>query len=103
MPNEIIVEVPAMINKGGVNGIKLKNYPSDFSSLLLNQTSVIKLTAEAILEKSKNKALKALLADPIVDNAIQAKKMLDHMIKIQEKHLGYLQKKKFIKKFINIL
>ena len=53
-------------------------------------TSVMRLTAEAILEKSKAKALKALLADPVVDNAITAEKMLDNMIEIQKQHLGYL-------------
>ena len=56
----------------------------------MNQASVIRLTAEAILEKSKSKALKALLADPVVDNAVEAEKLLDKMIEIQEQHLGYL-------------
>ena len=56
----------------------------------MNQTSVMRLTAEAILEKSKSKALKALLSDPVVDNAVAAEKMLDNMIEIQKQHLGYL-------------
>ena len=56
----------------------------------MNQTSVMRLTVEAILEKSKAKALKALLADPVVDNAVTAEKMLDNMIEIQKQHLGYL-------------
>ena len=55
-----------------------------------DQASVIRLTAEAILEKSKSKALKALLADPVVDNPHQAEKLLDDMIQKQEKYLGYL-------------
>ena len=50
----------------------------------------MRLTAEAILEKSKSKALKALLADPIVDNLVQAEKLLNKMIEIQKQHLGYL-------------
>jgi alpha-galactosidase/6-phospho-beta-glucosidase family protein len=56
----------------------------------MNQTSVIRLTAEAVLEKSKTKALKALLADPVVDNAVKAEKLLNKMIEIQKQHLGYL-------------
>ena len=90
LPDDIIVEVPGIVNKEGVCGLKLENYPADFASLLMNQASVIRLTAEAILEKSKAKALKALLADPVVDNAVQAKKLLDKMIEIQKQHLGYL-------------
>jgi alpha-galactosidase len=73
-----------------VSGVKLENYPADFASLLMNQVGVMRLTAEAILEKSKAKALKALLADPVVDNAVAAEKMLDNMIEIQKQHLGYL-------------
>ena len=73
-----------------MRGVKLENYPTNFASLLMNQTSVMRLTAEAILEKSKAKALKALLADPVVDNAVAAEKMLDSMIEIQKQHLGYL-------------
>ena len=90
LPDNIVVEVPGLVNRDQISGIKLNNYPSDFASLLMNQTSVMRLTAEAILEKSKTKALKALLADPVVDNVVAAEKMLNNMIKIQEKHLGYL-------------
>ena len=67
-----------------------KNYPFDFSTLLLSQVSVMRLTAEAILEKSKDKALKALLADPVVNNVTEAEKLLNHMIEKQYQHLGYL-------------
>ena len=90
LPDNIVVEVPGIVNKDSIRGVKLKKYPADFASLLMNQTSVMKLTAEAILEKSKSKALKALLADPVVDDAKAAEKLLDHMIEVQKKHLGYL-------------
>ena len=90
MPDNIIVEIPGNINKDGVSGLKLENFPADFASLLMNQTSVIRLTAEAILEKSKAKALKTLLADPVVNNVVKAEKLLNKMIEIQKQHLGYL-------------
>tara|TARA_Y100001936_G_C16068163_1_gene668672 strand:- start:1063 stop:2379 length:1317 start_codon:yes stop_codon:yes gene_type:complete len=90
LPENLVVEIPAIINKKGTNGIKIKNYPDDFTSLLLSQASVIRLTAEAVLEKSKVKALKALLADPIVDNPINAEKLLIEMIDKQKPYLDYL-------------
>ena len=90
LPDNIVVEVPGIVNKNAVIGVKLENYPADFASLLMNQVSVMRLTAEAVLEKSKSKALKALLADPVVDNAVQAEKLLGTMIEIQKQHLGYL-------------
>ena len=68
LPDGIVVEVPAVINNNGVSGIKLENYPKSFATLLLNQVSVIELTTAAILQHSKDIALQALLADPVVDN-----------------------------------
>ena len=90
LPNDIVVEVPAVINKKGANGKKLDNYPKTFGALLNSQTGVIQLTTEAILNKSKHGAYLALLSDPIVDDAIKAEKLLNTMINKQSKFLGYL-------------
>ena len=90
LPNDIVVEVPALINKNGIHGQRLENYPSNFGSLLNNQASTIQLTTEAILNKSKHSVYLALLADPIVDNANSAEKMIDTMIEFQKEYLGYL-------------
>ena len=48
------------------------------------------LTTEAIIKKSKHFAYLALLADPVVDNAIDAEKLLDNIIEKQSEFLGYL-------------
>ena len=91
LPDNLVVEVPGKVNAKGVHGIKIENYPTEFASLLMNQVSVIRLTAEAILEKSKSKALKALLSDPVVDNPTKAEKLLDDMLEKQKQYLGYLK------------
>ncbi len=91
IPDKIVVEVPAKLNKDGVQGIKLENYPKGFGSLLNLQVGVIELTTEAILKKSKHYAYLALLADPVVDNAIVAEKLLDNIIEKQTDYLGYLK------------
>ena len=90
LPNKIVVEVPAKLDKTGVHGIKLNNYPKGFGNLLNSQVGVIEMTTEAILKKSKHDAYLALLADPVVDNAINAEKLLNNMIETQEEFLGYL-------------
>ena len=88
--NDIVVEVPGNINKEGVQGLRLQNYPKSFALLLSNQVGVIKLTTEAALKKSKHLAYLALLAEPIVDNPITAENLLNTMIEIQKDYLGYL-------------
>lgn len=90
LPKDIVVEVPAIVNKNGVIGQRLNNYPTKFGSLLNNQSSTIQLTTEAILNKSKHDVYLALLADPIVDNAYSAQKLTETMIEFQRDYLGYL-------------
>ena len=91
IPNDIVVEVPAMVNNRGINGIKLENYPDNFASILVNQVGTIRLTTAAVLEKSKSLAFQALLADPVVDNYQSAEKLLNTMMTFQSEHLGYLK------------
>jgi len=91
LPDGIVVEVPGLISKDGVSGIKIENYPKNFASLLLNQVSVIELTTEAILNQSRNIAFQALLADPVVDNVGDAEKMLNTILNLQSPYLDYLQ------------
>ena len=91
LPKDIVVEVPGILNKSGVTGVRLENYPSDFGSLLNNQAGTIQLTTEAVLKKSKHSAYKALLSDPVVNNAISAEQLLNTMVDFQQEYLGYLK------------
>jgi len=91
LPEWLVVEVPAVVDKNGVHGVKLGRLPRGFTGLLLNQAAVHDLTAEAILQKSKAAALQALLVDPIVDHYENLEEMLNTMIDYQEKWLGYLK------------
>lgn len=91
LPEWLVVEVPATVDKEGLHGLKLGALPRGFAGLLLNQAAVHDLTAEAILTKSKAAALQALLVDPIVQQYCGLDEMLETMISYQEKWLGYLE------------
>ena len=43
-----------------------------------------------MLNKSKHSVYLALLADPIVDNAASAEKLIETMVEFQKEYLGYL-------------
>ena len=90
LPNGIVVEVPAIVNKDGISGIKLENYPTPFALLLNNQVGTIELTTQAVLDKSKHCAYLAMLVDPVVDDPNAAKRLLNTMIEVQHEYLGYL-------------
>ena len=50
----------------------------------------MKLTTEAVINKSRQSAYLALLADPVVDNYQSAEKLLNTMLDIQSTYLSYL-------------
>lgn len=87
LPRDCVVECPAIVNREGVHGIKLGNYPKGLAALLMTQASVQDLVIETILTKSKDVALQALLADPVVDSQSQAEKILDEMLRLQTDYI----------------
>lgn len=91
LPDWIVVEVPAIVDKNGIHGIPMGQLPRGYAGLLMNQVAVHDLTAEAVLTKSRAAALQALLVDPIVNNYQGIEEMLDTMIAYQEPWLGYLK------------
>ena len=90
LPSDIAVEVPAVIGKSGVKGVEFSEYPRGFAALLRNYCGVYDLTAQAVLEKSRDAALQALLVNPIVNDCTYVSQMLDHIIDRQKKWIGYL-------------
>ena len=91
MPSHAVVEVPATVDAKGIHGDKLGKIPTGFAGLLNNQVYVSELTVEAILNRSKDLALQALLVDPVIDNVSAAEKTLDVMMSLQSEYLGYLK------------
>lgn len=91
LPEYLVVEVPAVVDKTGVHGVKLGELPKGFSGLLQNQVAVHDLTAEACLTGSRELVLQALLVDPVVDKVGAAEKMMDAMLDLQSEYLGYIK------------
>ena len=91
LPDDIVVEAPAVVDQEGVHGIPLGKFPKGFGGLLNNQYAVHDLTAEAVLTGSKVAALQALLVDPVVGSVKAAEQTLETMLSIQGKYLDYLK------------
>ena len=91
LPANQVVEVPGIIDSKGVHGVRLDNYPKGFGGLLKTQVPVNDLTVEAILSKSKDTAMQALLVDPVVDNVQAAEGIFNTILRVQNKYLGYLK------------
>ncbi len=91
LSQDLVVEVPGMIDKEGVHGVKFGMFPKGIAGLLNNQVAVHDVTVEAAMTGSRELALQALLVDPIVDSLRGAEQMLDLMLELQKDYLGYIK------------
>jgi alpha-galactosidase len=87
IPQDLVVECPAIVNKHGMEAVKLGEYPKGLAALLRNQASVQDLVVEAILKKSKEIAFQALMLDPTINNASKAEEIFEEMIKINKDYI----------------
>ena len=91
LSHDMVVEVPAIIDRNGVHGVELGALPKGIVGLLSNQVAVHDLTAEAALTGSRDIVLQALLVDPVIDSLHGAEQMLDLILELQKDYLGYIQ------------
>ncbi len=84
LSEDLVVECPAMIDKDGIHGIPLGEYPKGLAALLRYQGSVQDLVVEAAIHQSKDLAFQALIADPCVESPTQARAILDKMLEVQK-------------------
>jgi alpha-galactosidase len=87
LPNDLVIECPAIVNMDGLHPIKLGEFPKGIAALLRTQASVQDLVVESVLQLSKELALQALLADPVVDSYTQARNILEEGLRLQKKYL----------------
>ena len=87
IPQDLVVECPAIVTKQGLEAVKLGDYPKGLAGLLRNQASVQDLVVEAVLKKSKEIAFQALLLDPTINDATKAEKIFEEMLEINKDHI----------------
>jgi len=87
MPDDAIVEIPAMVNASGLHPIKVGPLPEPIAALCNKQVSIHKLLVEAYKERSKKILLQALSLEPVVDSIDRAEKMMEEMLRIEKEFL----------------
>jgi alpha-galactosidase len=91
LPDNIAVEVPGRITTGGVEGLEIKDYPKGFAALLRNYSGVYDLTADAILQGSRDLVIQAVLVIPGMHIIKGIDEMVDLMLSQQSKWLSYIK------------
>jgi alpha-galactosidase len=87
LPQDLVVECPAVINKTGLQGIKLGKYPMELLSYIQTQISIMDLVLEAIFQESRDLALKAILAEPLIQTYGQAENILNDLLEMEEEYI----------------
>ena len=79
LPQDLILECPATVNKDGVQGIRWGDLPKNIAALLRIEASVQDVCIDAILNKSKEQAITALAIDPNLGSFENAEKIFNEM------------------------
>ena len=77
LPEEAIIEVPVLVEKGNIQALEVPTAPQAVKALVQLNCAYEMLAVEAIVEHNRDKALKALLLNPIIRTYDQAAKTLE--------------------------
>jgi alpha-galactosidase len=88
-----VVEVPCMVDKGGVHPTYVGNLPSQLASLNRLNINVQELAVRGIVEKDKTKVLQAILLDPLTFSMLsidEIKEIVSEIFKAEKQYMkGY--------------
>lgn len=87
LPNEAIVELPARVVEGGVEGIRVGPLPMAVREILSRRVTQQEIQIDAALSGDRDLALRGLLFDDQIISLQVAEQILDASLKANEKYL----------------
>jgi len=87
LPQDLVIECPAIVDKEGVHGVKIGNIPKNIAALLRIEATIQDLCVEAVLNRSKELAIAALAVDPNVGSFEMADNIFNEMYSLQKEFL----------------
>lgn len=92
LPQDAIVEVPAVISGKGVSGFSIGELPQAIAALCQTQVGVQELAVAAAVTGDRSVALRVLLADPVVQSMEAAESILDELLALEADYLPQFKK-----------
>lgn len=77
LPDEAVVEVPAVVGASGITGLAVGALPAGIAAILESRSRQQELTVQAALRGDRQLAIQALALDPLVGNPSIATAILD--------------------------
>ena len=87
LPNDTIVEIPAVINGMGVQGVHIGEMPSPIAALLQREADLVEMVVDTAVSGDRQLALQTLLLDPMINDINRARAVLDDYLKTFAKQL----------------
>lgn len=87
LPQDAIVEVPAVISGTGVSAISVGELPMGIAGLCTTQVGVQELAVTAAATGDRDAALQALLSDPVMHSIDAAEKILSELLTLEADYL----------------
>lgn len=77
LPAETIVEVPALVNGLGIQGVTLGDLPHPIAALLRREADLVEMVVDTAVSGDRHLALQTLLLDPMINDIGRARAVLD--------------------------
>ena len=93
LPQDGIVEVACMINRNGINPCYFGRLPEQLAALNRSNMSFFELSVEAVLQKDRDMAMRALMMDPLtaaVCSLSEIKEMFDELYEAEKDYIPEL-------------
>ncbi|MHA1258517.1 MAG: hypothetical protein ACTSSG_00750 [Candidatus Heimdallarchaeaceae archaeon] len=84
LPEDLVIECLAIVDKSGVKGIPLGDYPEPLVDLLREEANVQDLVVKTILNSSREYVVKALQADANFPRKQLINQFIDEMLELQK-------------------
>ena len=84
LPDDAIVEVPAVVSSLGVQGVRMGPLPEGIAGMCALQAQVQKLNVEAGAEGDRAKLFQALLLEPVGNGSVAAKGIMDELLALEK-------------------
>jgi len=87
LPSDLVIECSGMVNKEGIQGVKLGNISKNVAAILRIEASIQDLCVEAIIQESKDLAINCLAMDVNCGSYEIAEAIFEEMIEVQKDYL----------------
>ena len=87
LPQDLVIECSGIVNKEGIQGIKLGNISKNIAAILRIEASIQDLCVEAVMQESKDLAINCLAMDVNCGSFEMAEAIFNEMYELQKKYL----------------